>query len=357
MSAATCASAGKTWPSSCSPPGRSSPTAWWGSNWGPTTISPSPSNRPSCWRASKPCCGALARLRKPRSCDSRPETSTRISRRAWFSRLASQSRSRGRNSNFCATWWTAAARWSRATSCWRAYGNINRAYLHAPSTCMWPGCATNWKTIPGIRATSARCAAWVTASPADTPQIGGIDSPPGGIPESMGKFLLTGAIMAASLFGASSALDFTLNSIDGQPAPLSQYRGKVVLLVNVASKCGYTPQYAGLEAIYEKYKDKGFVVLGFPANNFKAQEPGADEEIKTFCTRKYNVTFPMYSKISVVGEDKAPLYQFLTDTQANPTTGGEIKWNFTKFLVGRDGKVVQRFEPAVTPDSPAVVSA
>jgi len=163
--------------------------------------------------------------------------------------------------------------------------------------------------------------------------------------------------MAASLFGASSALDFTLNSIDGQPAPLSQYRGKVVLLVNVASKCGYTPQYAGLEAIYEKYKDKGFVVLGFPANNFKAQEPGADEEIKTFCTRKYNVTFPMYSKISVVGEDKAPLYQFLTDTQANPTTGGEIKWNFTKFLVGRDGKVVQRFEPAVTPDSPAVVSA
>lgn len=163
--------------------------------------------------------------------------------------------------------------------------------------------------------------------------------------------------MAASLFGASGALDFTLNSIDGQPAPLSQYRGKVLLIVNVASKCGYTPQYAGLEAVYEKYKDKGLVVLGFPANNFKAQEPGSDEEIKTFCTRKYSVTFPMYSKISVAGEDKAPLYQYLTDKAANPSTGGEIKWNFTKFLVGKDGKVVQRFEPAVTPESPDVVAA
>jgi glutathione peroxidase len=173
----------------------------------------------------------------------------------------------------------------------------------------------------------------------------------------MCKSLVTGAIMAASLFGASSALDFTLNSIDGQPAPLSQYRGKVLLIVNVASQCGYTPQYAGLEALYEKYKDKGLVVLGFPANNFRAQEPGTNEEIKTFCTRKYNVTFPMYSKISVAGEDKAPLYEFLTAKQANPTTGGEIKWNFTKFLIGKDGKVVQRFEPAVTPESPTVVSA
>jgi glutathione peroxidase len=125
----------------------------------------------------------------------------------------------------------------------------------------------------------------------------------------------------------------------------------------VASQCGYTPQYAGLEAIYEKYKDKGFVILGFPANNFRGQEPGSDEEIKTFCTRKYNVTFPMYSKISVAGADKAPLYQFLTDKQANPSTGGEIKWNFTKFLVGKDGKVLQRFEPAVTPESQDIVSA
>ncbi len=163
--------------------------------------------------------------------------------------------------------------------------------------------------------------------------------------------------MAASLFGASGALDFTLNSIDGQPAPLSQYRGKVLLLVNVASQCGYTPQYAGLEALYEKYKDKGLVVLGFPANNFRGQEPGTNEEIKAFCNRKYSVTFPMYSKISVAGEDKAPLYQYLTDKQANPSTGGEIKWNFTKFLVGKDGRVVQRFEPAVIPESPEVVTA
>jgi glutathione peroxidase len=152
-------------------------------------------------------------------------------------------------------------------------------------------------------------------------------------------------------------LEFTLNSIDGQPAPLSQYRGKVVLIVNVASRCGFTPQYAGLEKVYEKYKDKGFVILGFPANNFGAQEPGTDEEIKTFCSSKYNVTFPMYSKISVKGEDKHPLYQFLTDKQANPKTGGEIQWNTTKFLVGKDGKVIARFESAVTPESPEVTSA
>ena len=152
-------------------------------------------------------------------------------------------------------------------------------------------------------------------------------------------------------------MDFTLNSIDGQPAPLSQYKGKVVMIVNVASKCGYTPQYAGLEALYEKYKGQGFVILGFPANNFGAQEPGTNEEIKTFCSRTYNVTFPMYAKVSVKGDDKHPLYRFLTDQAANPATGGEIKWNFTKFLVGKDGKVIARFEPAVTPESPEVAAA
>jgi glutathione peroxidase len=157
--------------------------------------------------------------------------------------------------------------------------------------------------------------------------------------------------MTASLFGASSVHEFTLNSIDGKPAPLSAYQGKVVLIVNVASRCGFTPQYAGLEALYEKYKDRGFVILGFPANNFGSQEPGTNEEIKTFCSSKYNVTFPMYSKISVKGDDKAPLYQFLT------ATGGEIQWNFTKFLVDKDGKVVARFEPKVTPESPEVAEA
>ncbi len=163
--------------------------------------------------------------------------------------------------------------------------------------------------------------------------------------------------MTTSLFGASSVLDFTLNSIDGQPAPLASYKGKVVLIVNVASFCGYTPQYEGLEALYGKYKDRGLVVLGFPANNFGSQEPGTNEEIKTFCSRKYNVTFPMYAKISVAGADKAPLYQFLTDKQTNPATGGEIKWNFTKFLIGRDGKVAARFESAVKPESPEITAA
>jgi glutathione peroxidase len=163
--------------------------------------------------------------------------------------------------------------------------------------------------------------------------------------------------MAASLFGASGVLDFTLNSLDGKPAPLSEYRGKVVLIVNVASKCGYTPQYTGLEKIYEKYKDQGFVILGFPANNFGGQEPGTNEEIKTFCSSKYQVTFPMYSKVSVKGADSTPLYQFLTDKQSNPTTAGEIKWNFTKFLVDRNGKVIARFEPAITPESADVTGA
>ena len=163
--------------------------------------------------------------------------------------------------------------------------------------------------------------------------------------------------MATSLFGASSVLDYSLKSIDGKPSSLAAYKGKVILLVNVASKCGYTPQYEGLEAVYRKYRDQGVVVLGFPANNFGGQEPGTDEEIKTFCSSKYNVTFPMFSKISVKGDDKAPLYQFLTDTAANPTTGGEIKWNFTKFLVDKNGRVISRFEPAVKPESAEVAAA
>ena len=171
-------------------------------------------------------------------------------------------------------------------------------------------------------------------------------------------YLLFGAllIMATSLFAASGFYSFTLNSIDGKPAPLGDYKGKVVLVVNVASQCGYTPQYTALETVYEKYKDQGFVILGFPANNFGAQEPGTNEEIKTFCSRKYSVTFPMYAKISVKGADQAPLYAYLTK-QTPPAIAGEIKWNFTKFLVDRNGNVVQRFESAVTPDSKEVVSA
>lgn len=162
--------------------------------------------------------------------------------------------------------------------------------------------------------------------------------------------------MATSLPAGTGVYSFTLNSIEGRPTPLAAYKGKVVLLVNVASQCGYTPQYSALEAIYEKYKDRGFVILGFPANNFGAQEPGTNEEIKTFCTRKYSVTFPMYSKISVKGDDQAPLYTYLTK-ETGAGIAGEIQWNFTKFLVDRDGKVVQRFEPAITPDSKEVTAA
>jgi glutathione peroxidase len=156
---------------------------------------------------------------------------------------------------------------------------------------------------------------------------------------------------------AASIYDFTINSIDGQPVSLKTYHGKVVLLVNVASKCGFTPQYAGLEALYEKYKDRGLVIIGVPANNFAQQEPGTNEEIKTFCSRKYNVTFPMMAKVSVLGDDKAPLYRYLTDKSADPKFGGDIKWNFTKFLFDRNGNPVARFEPAVTPDSKEVQSA
>ena len=151
--------------------------------------------------------------------------------------------------------------------------------------------------------------------------------------------------MSASIFAASSVHEFTVNAITGKPVSLADYKGKVVLVVNVASKCGFTPQYEGLEALYKKYKDRGLMVLGFPANNFLSQEPGTDEEIGAFCKSKYGVTFPMFSKISVKGEGKAPLYQFLT------STGGEIPWNFTKFLVGKDGKPIQRFAPNVAPDA------
>ena len=154
---------------------------------------------------------------------------------------------------------------------------------------------------------------------------------------------------------AASIYDFTLSSIDGQPTPLAGFKGKVVLLVNVASRCGYTPQYSALESVYEKYKDRGLVIVGVPANNFLWQEPGSNEEIKTFCSRKYNVTFPMMAKVSVKGKEKTPLYQFLTDKNANPSVGGEIKWNFTKFVFDRQGHPVARFEPSTKPDSKNVI--
>ena len=161
---------------------------------------------------------------------------------------------------------------------------------------------------------------------------------------------------AAALFAAGGVYNFTLPSIDGEPTSLANYKGKVILLVNVASRCGFTPQYSALESIYEKYKGQGFVILGFPANNFGGQEPGTNAEIKNFCSTKYSVSFPMFAKVSVKGDDCTPLYQYLTK-QANPSLTGDIKWNFTKFLVDRNGKVVARFESPVKPDSPEVAAA
>lgn len=154
-----------------------------------------------------------------------------------------------------------------------------------------------------------------------------------------------------------SVLDFKAKDIDGKNVKLSKYKGKVLLIVNTASECGYTPQYEGLQAIYEKYQAKGFYVLGFPANNFKGQEPGKDAEIKEFCTSKYKVTFPMFSKISVKGDDQNPIYKFLTGKETNPNFAGEITWNFNKFLVDKNGKVVARFASKDKPESDAVIQA
>jgi glutathione peroxidase len=155
----------------------------------------------------------------------------------------------------------------------------------------------------------------------------------------------------------TSVLDFTMKDIDGKEVNLAKYKGDVLLVVNVASKCGYTPQYKGLEAVYEKYKDKGFQVLAFPANQFGAQEPGSDAEIKAFCTNNYDVTFPVFSKIVVKGPGIHPLYQFLTGKDTNPQFAGDIPWNFSKFLVDRKGKVVARFQPKDEPQSPRVTQA
>ena len=149
-----------------------------------------------------------------------------------------------------------------------------------------------------------------------------------------------------------SVLDYTLKDIDGKEVKLGdEYAGTVLLIVNVASKCGYTKQYTDLQAIYEKYKDQGLVVLGMPCNDFGGQEPGTEQEIKAFCSSKYSVTFPMFSKLAVKGDTADPLYNYLTSPETNPASSGPIKWNFTKFLIGRDGNIVTRFESGVVPTS------
>ncbi len=150
---------------------------------------------------------------------------------------------------------------------------------------------------------------------------------------------------------------FKMKDIDGNDVKLKKFKGDVLLVVNVASKCGYTPQYEGLQAIYEKYKAQGFEILGFPANNFGAQEPGTEAEIKEFCESKYKVTFPMFAKISVKGDDIDPLYQFLTSKETNPDFAGDISWNFNKFLVDRKGNIVARFSSKDTPQNEKVTGA
>lgn len=167
------------------------------------------------------------------------------------------------------------------------------------------------------------------------------------------KTLLLSLLMTSMAFAADTNVqDIAVKSIDGKETTLKAYAGKVLLIVNVASECGYTPQYAGLQALHEKMSDKGLVVMGFPCNDFGGQEPGSEAEIKTFCSLNYKVTFPMFAKVAIKGEGKHPLYAALQSG-----TGSEVGWNFEKFLVGKDGKVLQKFGSDVEPDSPELMAA
>ncbi len=156
---------------------------------------------------------------------------------------------------------------------------------------------------------------------------------------------------------APPALAFKMDSLEGKPVELKKYAGKVVLVVNVASKCGLTPQYTELQSVYSKYKDKGLAVLGFPCNQFAGQEPGTSEEISEFCSKNYGVTFDMFSKVDVNGDKACDFYKYLTSQDTKPQGAGKISWNFEKFLIGRDGKVVARFGPRTEPDAPEVIEA
>jgi len=169
--------------------------------------------------------------------------------------------------------------------------------------------------------------------------------------------VLAAGVATAAAGPAKTVLDFSLTSIDGQETALAQFQGKVLLLVNTASKCGLTPQYKALEEVYKRFRDQGLVILGFPANDFLGQEPGSDQEIKNFCLLNYGVSFPMFSKITVRGKGIHPLYRFLVEKETNPRFAGKISWNFTKFLVDRKGEVVARFEPRTVPDDPLVIAA
>ena len=169
--------------------------------------------------------------------------------------------------------------------------------------------------------------------------------------------LLSGTFVQAEEKDVPQALSYSMKDIDGKEVDLSKYGGKVVMVVNVASRCGLTPQYETLQTIYKKYEDKGLVVLGFPCNQFGRQEPGTEAEIKEFCTGRYDVTFPMFSKIEVNGTEQAGLYKYLTGLDLEPTGKGDISWNFEKFLINRDGDVIARFSPRTKPNDAEVIKA
>ncbi len=173
----------------------------------------------------------------------------------------------------------------------------------------------------------------------------------------MKLFVLMAAVALLQMVAAraGSLYDIPLKDINGKDTTLAAYKGKVLLIVNVASHCGFTPQYKGLEATYKKYADRGFTVLGFPCNQFGAQEPGTDAEIVQFCTSKYDVTFPLFDKIEVNGPNRHPLYVALAGPES--PFPGNITWNFNKFLIGRDGKILKRFDSKATPESPEVTQA
>ena len=173
----------------------------------------------------------------------------------------------------------------------------------------------------------------------------------------MRKLIIMAALLLPilSLHAADSIYDIPLKDIDGNATSLTPYKGQVVLVVNVASHCGFTPQYSALEAVYQKYKSQGLVICGFPCNQFGGQEPGTDTEIKQFCTAKYDVTFPMFDKLEVNGDNRHPLYVLLAGKDS--PFPGDIRWNFTKFVIGRDGKIVNRFDSKVKPDSAEVTTA
>jgi glutathione peroxidase len=184
------------------------------------------------------------------------------------------------------------------------------------------------------------------------------------VPKYFAPLTLIGVVAVAASFSlaaeravekTSPALSFKMNSLDGKEVDLSQYQGQVVMIVNVASYCGNTPQYKQLEALHEKYGKEGLAVLGFPCNQFGAQEPGTAEDIQKFCTTKFQVSFPLFAKIEVNGDNACPLYKYLTALDAQPKGKGAVSWNFEKFVIGRNGEVVARFKPGTKPDAPEVL--